>query len=122
MKCNFIKENNEQCEANAMKNSEFCFTHNPDTQELRQAAVSLGGKTPKKNYDPLPPVEINNGKDVVNLLVTTINEVRAGTIELRVANCIGYLSGHLIKAFEVGDITEKLELINSLIIQRKIRS
>ena len=104
-----------------MKNSEFCFTHNPDTQELRQAAVSLGGKTRKRNYDPLPPVEINNGKDVVNLLVTTINEVRAGTIELRVANCIGYLSGHLIKAFEVGDITEKIELINALIIERKIR-
>ena len=104
-----------------MKNSEFCFTHNPDTRELREAAVSLGGKTPKKNLNPLPPVEINSSKDVIRLLVTTINEVRSGVIDLRVANCVGYLSGHLIKAFEVGDITEKIELINSLIIERRIR-
>lgn len=121
MNCKFIKENSEQCQANAMKNSEFCFTHNPDTEELRQAAVSLGGKTPKKNLNPLPPVEINSSKDVIRLLVTTINEVRSGDIDLRTANCVGYLSGHLIKAFEVGDITEKIELINSLIIERKIR-
>lgn len=121
MQCLFIKENSGQCDANAMKSSEFCFTHNPETQELRQVAASRGGKSPKKNYDPLALVEINSIRDVTRLLATVINEVREGKIDLRVANCVGYLSGHLIKSLEAGDINEKLELINSIIVERKIR-
>lgn len=121
MKCNFVKENSEQCEANAMQNRQLCFTHNPETQKLRQVATSRGGQTPKKNLNPLPPVEINDIKDVTRLLATIINEVREGKIDLRVANCVGYLSGHLIKSLEAGEINEKLELINSIIVERKVR-
>lgn len=121
MRCNFIKENSDQCEANSMKDSEFCFTHNPETQELRQVAASRGGKSPKKNFNPLTPVEINDIRDVTRLLATVINEVREGKIDLRVANCVGYLSGHLIKSLEAGEINEKLELINGIILERKAR-
>ena len=114
-KCQFIKSDGEECKANAMRESEFCFTHNPDTEEERISAVSRGGSAPRKVYEPLPEVKIENTKDVVNLLSTTISEVRAGSVELRVANCIGYLSGHLIKAFEVSALEERLSKIEKLL-------
>ena len=121
MQCNFIKENNEQCQANAISDSKFCFSHDPNMEEAKRIATTRGGMAPKKNYDPLPPIKIDDSKDIVRLLVTTISEVRQGEIDIRVANCVGFLAGHLIKAFEIGEVNEKLELFNSLIIERKRR-
>ena len=116
-KCIFIKSNGKECRANAMRESQYCFSHNPDMEEERMSAVSRGGSSPRRNYKPLPPVKIGDTKDVVNLLSTTISEVRAGSIELRVANCIGYLSGHLIKAFEISGLEERLAKLERIISQ-----
>lgn len=87
-----------------MADSRFCFTHNPETQEEKRQAVLKGGQAPKKNVSALPPVELGDHQSVVRLLCQTINEVREGKVELRTANCIGYLSGHLIKALEVAEL------------------
>ena len=54
---------------------------------------------------------------MVNLLSTTISEVRAGSVELRVANCIGYLSGHLIKAFEVANLEDRITQIEKTLLK-----
>ena len=120
MQCKFIKQDNNQCEANSMQENEFCFTHNPETKEAKHQAVIKGGNSPKKNYNPLTPVEISDSRSVVKLLATTINEVRQGEIDLRVANCIGYLAGHLIKALEVSEIESRMETIERVILERKI--
>lgn len=117
--CKFIKSNKEQCQANAMKGSKFCFTHNPETKEAKQIAVTRGGRSPKKNYNPLTPVEITDNKSVVNLLIATVNEVRAGEIDLRVANCIGFLSGHLLRALEISELEGRVETIERVILERK---
>ncbi len=111
MRCEYIKIDKKQCSANAMKNSKFCFTHNPDMKEQKRAAVIKGGKMSKKNHSFLPSVTLNQSKDVVDLLATTINEIRGGLVEVKIANCIGYLSGHLIKAFEIVDLEERVSKI-----------
>lgn len=108
MRCKFTKPNGDQCEANAMKDSVLCFTHNPAVAEKKKAAVSKGGKSPRRNHQPIGAIEINNTKDIVGLIIQTINEVREGTIEVRVANCIFYGTGHLIKAFEIIDLDERI--------------
>jgi len=115
MRCSYTKKDKKQCSANAMIGSKFCFTHNPDTRKQKKEAVIKGGKMSKRNYSSLPPIALDQSKDVVALLATTINEVRAGTIELRVANCIGYLSGHLIKALEVSELEERVSKIEEII-------
>lgn len=114
MICNYIKSNSSQCEANAMTNSTLCFTHNPEMETERQIAVRKGGSSPKKNYDSLPVLTITDSKSVVSLLITTINEVRAGEVDIRVANCIGYLSGALIKAFEISDLEQRVQKIEKI--------
>jgi hypothetical protein len=118
MQCKFTKPNGKRCKANAMRNSEFCFTHNPVMKKAKKEAVIKGGKSPKKNYNPLPPVELTDNKSVASLLAQVINEVREGEIDLRVANCIGYLAGHLIKALEISDLEERVEKIEKTIKER----
>lgn len=117
-RCKFIKTDEKQCEAWAMTDSDFCFTHNPDTKEEKQLAVTKGGKSPKRNYNPLEPIEIESTKDVVELISQTINEVRLGEINIRVANCIGFLSGHLIKALEVANLEERVAKVERLILEK----
>jgi hypothetical protein len=110
MLCKFLKTDNSLCQANAMLDSEFCYLHNPNiSKDDKNTARSKGGKSNAVSLKmPLKRLKINEAKDVVGLLVQTINEVRGGQIEVRLANCLGVLSGHLIKAFEVSDLEQRL--------------
>lgn len=121
MKCTFKKENNERCNANAMKSSKYCYLHNPDIpKEEKFNAQSNGGKgNTIKVFEPLAPIFLDNPGDVVNLLAETINKVRAGEMDLRVANCIGYLSGHITKAFEIAELEKRIEVVERVVLNRK---
>lgn len=118
MKCKFIKPNGKQCNANAMIGSKFCFSHNPKSKKDKLAAVIKGGSSLRKNHALLPPVDLNNPRDVANLLAKAINETRSGLLQLKIANSIGYLSGHLIKALEVADLEERLSKLEKSILQQ----
>lgn len=121
MKCVFIKPDEEQCNANAMSGAEFCYTHNPAIpEEERQEARTKGGKANiVKVSKPLSEITINKPNDVVNLLTETITEVRNGNLDPRIANTIGYLAGHLLKAFEVTKVADRVETIERVILERR---
>ena len=117
--CSFMKLNGKRCCAWAMDNSEFCFTHNPETKDLRKEAVIKGGKGNKKETHSLDLIKVENSKDVVDLIVKTINELRTGLIDVRVANCTFYGSGQLIKALETSDLEKRLEEIEKILEEKK---
>lgn len=110
MKCIYIKPDKLPCQANAMKDSEYCFRHNPDTEEARYLASQKGGKqaTDASELASLPELKIETSTDVKRLLIDTVNRVRTGELDIRRANTIGYLAGHLTKAIEVSDLEEKV--------------
>lgn len=113
MKCIYLKPNGEQCGANAMGSSDYCYLHNPEiSQEEKQEARIKGGKI--KNLvaiEALPPVKIEKTRDIMALLTETINQVRGGSLDCRVGNTIGYLAGVAIKAYEISELEERLERI-----------
>jgi hypothetical protein len=51
---------------------------------------------------------VRNAADVTTLLATTINEVRQGKLDPKIANAVGYLAGVLLRALEIGDLAEPL--------------
>lgn len=120
MKCKFIKDNETLCNASSMENSSYCYLHNPDIpEEDKLNAQSRGGKANKiKIIEPLSSIKLTTSNEVVLLLEDTINRVRSGEMDLKVANCIGYLSGHLIKAFEVTQLHQRIELIEKVVLSR----
>lgn len=117
--CQATKDDGQPCEAWATTNSEYCFTHDPSASERRTEARSKGGQALSRNLNALEPMTIANPQDVVSLLTDTINHVRQGTIDIRVANCIGVLSGHLLKALELGRIDSRVETIERVIMRRQ---
>lgn len=120
MKCSFIKPDGSQCNANPISDSEFCFFHDPNSNEKKKEAQISGGKANKVILkEALPILIINESKDIISLLIDTINRVRSGEIDIRLANCLGVLSGQLIKAFEMCQISDRVEIVEQKILEKK---
>jgi hypothetical protein len=121
MKCTHTKLDGTQCGANAMKESEFCFSHNPKVQKEKELAVTKGGRAPKprKDAESLPSMPLRTADDIAALIQDTINRVRTEPMTHQKANCIGYLAGIALKAFEVGRLDEQVQLIQNVLGLRK---
>ncbi|OFX80143.1 MAG: hypothetical protein A2X20_00330 [Bacteroidetes bacterium GWE2_40_15] len=109
MSCKF-QIDGTPCNSHPMRGEDFCFFHNPNiSDEEKKAAQARGGKNNGfKQAEPLEPIKLETIKDVVVLLAETINGVRVGSIDIRVANCLGILSGHLLKAMETSDFERRM--------------
>lgn len=68
-----------------------------------------------------PDVKVESCQDVVRLISETINQVRKGQLDPRVANAIGYLANVLIKAVEQGDMEKRIEDLEAA-VKRKNRT
>jgi len=121
-KCKYVKKDKTRCKAFAMTGSEYCYFHNPSiSEEQKKLTQTRGGanRSVMTITKPLPPMTLETPKDVVLLLTDTINRVRAGELDVRIANCIGVLTGHLIKALEVAQLNDKLEAIEQLLLKKR---
>ncbi|OGM25740.1 hypothetical protein A3D00_03355 [Candidatus Woesebacteria bacterium RIFCSPHIGHO2_02_FULL_38_9] len=118
--CKYIKDNGEQCSATPMKDADYCFSHNPDTQVEKHLAVVKGGLNSKKVNLDLGPLSIKDPQEVATLLEDTINGVRSGEIPPNIANTIGYLAGHALKAIELAKYAGKIESVERVLMERKI--
>lgn len=125
-KCKAFTKEGKACQAQAQIGREYCFIHDPEKVEEVKTAQSRGG-TSIKTIDPnqYRPWRGSRGdvtvlrsprpQDVVNLLADTIDEVKTGQIDPRVANAVGYLAGILVKALEVEAIDDRLTAIENAI-------
>ena len=112
-KCKYRK-GNRHCKNYALTGDDYCFFHSPRKAKSRAQAQRKGGKKAlgeKKRVLQGSNIEIKNTSDIVELLNETINQVRTGKIEVKIANAVGYLSGICLKALEQGDIEKRLEAL-----------
>lgn len=118
--CKKIFENGENCGGYSITNSEFCFSHDPASRDLKDLAIKKGGlAVKKKTMGQLPAILLQDKADVPKLITTVINEVRAGEIDLKAANTLGYLAGILIKAYELVNMEERIEEIERVVLERR---
>ncbi len=122
-KCLYVNtETQGSCNAFALTDSDYCFSHDPNNKEAKQQAVEKGGRAPKKIVLNLPKVTIKTSADVINILEETINMVRSGEMPVsNPSNTIGFHCSHLLKAIEMSSIADKLETIDRLILERRTR-
>lgn len=108
------RKGNRHCKNYALTGDDYCFFHSPKKAKERAEAQRKGGKkalAEKKRILEQSNIQIKNTSDVVKLLNETINQVRTGEIEVKIANAVGYLSGICLKALEQGDIEKRLEAL-----------
>ena len=107
--CEATKRGGTACRAAALPGSRFCFFHSPKHAEARRKAQSRGGMANRMATLPAdaPDVKVKDCADVVKLLSETINQVRRGEIDPRVANAVGYLANILLAATGQGELESR---------------
>ncbi len=114
-RCERIKGDGKSCRANATSGSSYCFFHDPATSEERTAARRAGGQANRPAVAPEAPVrELETSSHVAQLLAETINYVRRGELDPKVANSVGYLSNILVKTLEQSEIADRLETLERI--------
>jgi len=120
--CIFIKKDGKRCGSYPVEGSSYCINHEPRMQEKKLEAVRSGGAATsyEKLSLTLPEMVISNPSDVVGAAVQTVNEVRTGQLPPKVASTIGYLLGIVLKAYEVANLDQRVELIESVLVERRM--
>jgi hypothetical protein len=113
--CAFVKADGSRCRARALAGKDRCFFHSEATAGARTEARKRGGKTRSKPAAVLgpeaPDLELDSVPDVVKLLGDSINRVRKGTLDSKVANAVGYLGSVLLRALEGDRLAAELEAL-----------
>jgi hypothetical protein len=116
-KCEHKKPTGQRCRAFALSNERFCFAHSPAKTRERQQARSAGGVSRSQKTTVLPPDteqrRLQSATDVCGLLGDTINQVRCGLIDPRIATTVGYLAGTLLRGLEHGQLDDRLTRIET---------
>jgi hypothetical protein len=116
--CRHVKNDGSRCGANAQAESELCFFHDPGMADQRAAARRAGGteRSRKVLFAPNTTVkELRTIADVVDLVGETINQVRRGQLDMKIANTVGYLSGILLTALDKGQLEQRLAALEAIV-------
>ena len=124
MQCEAEKSDGTRCQAAALPDSSFCFFHEPSKAAERREAQALGGKQNCiKTLDAaVPDVSLKDCTDLNALLAQTINQVRKGQIDPRIANSVGYLANISMKVFEQSQLETRIQKLEELLNRRSENS
>ena len=128
-KCRATRKDGAPCRAEAQSGREYCFFHDPAKTEERHDSKVAGGKAGKlatlSTVKPWRGVagEVDVLKavtpvELVDLLCNTIDDVRTGAIDPKVANAVGYLAGVIVKIQEQEALVERLSAIEEALKAR----
>ena len=118
--CEGVTSDGSRCQAAALPGSDFCFFHDPSKAAERHEAHAAGGRQNRmRTLDTaVPDVEIKDCGDVVELLKGTINQVRKGLIDPRVANSVAYLANQVVRVLEQDELHDRLKRLEQLVARR----
>lgn len=99
-----IPPDGRRCRARRIGGSSYCFFHDPETKTERAAARRAGGlkRRTATLAEGTPDAPLTDAHDIARMLADTINQVRRGQLDPKVANTVGYVASILLKAIEEG--------------------
>ena len=116
-KCGFGKKNGDRCDADAQIGKSLCVFHDParaaDGRRARRAGGIRRSRPAAVLPSDTPDHPLNNTKEVSAFLADSINQLRRGQLDPRVANGMGYLTSVLIRALEQGPLEERMAKIEA---------
>ena len=117
-KCDHRTKNGRHCTADTQSGKTVCVFHDPANGEQGRKARRAGGLTRSRPAPVLdlstPEAPLTRAEEVAALIADTINQVRRGQLDSKIASTMGYLSGILLKALEQGALEKKVAALESL--------
>jgi hypothetical protein len=118
--CSGIRADGGRCQAQAMRNSEWCINHHPDRAEVRRRRASKGGKRGGRGR---PIVELGalraENADIRRRLLEGELLPNVAAVAVQSINTDIRAVGAAMKAREQEELTERLEALEEALEQRK---
>jgi hypothetical protein len=119
-KCRLRKKNGSRCSANAQPAIGLCVFHDParasDGHRARRAeGLSRTRSTVLAPDTPDHP--LGTTTEIARLLGDSINQIRLGELDPRVANAMGYMASVLLKALQQGPVEERLAYLEAILVK-----
>ena len=116
-KCRFLKKNGSKCDADAQTGKSVCVFHDLEQSTTVERARRDGGIKRSRPAAVLPPdtpdITLENASEVSALITDSINQLRRGQLDPRVAKGIGYLAGVLLRSLEQGAMERRISKLES---------
>ena len=116
-KCRVRKKNGKRCEADAQHGKPVCVFHDPSKVAEGTRARRAGGINRNRSAAVLPretaDIPLRNTQEVSGLLGESINQLRRGQLDPRVANAVGYLASILLGALQQGPLEDRLSRLEA---------
>jgi len=116
-KCQFRKKNGSKCDADAQTGRDVCVFHDPEQSATVGRARRAGGLKRSRPATVLPPdtpdIALEDASDVSTLITDSINQLRRGQLDPRVANGVGYLASVLLRSLEQGVMDRRIAKLES---------
>jgi hypothetical protein len=118
-KCQSRKKNGKRCGADAQSGKTIRVFHDPVRTSDCERARRTGGLNRARRASVLPAETpdhtLTMPKDVSDLLAQSINQLRRGQLDPKIANAVGYLSTVLLRALEQGPLEERMAKVEVLL-------
>ena len=111
MQCQKKKRDGKRCRAPALAGKKYCALH---AEPGRAAALGRKGGCRRTVCSPDSLKEFvapQSAADLRDLLAEAIIEIRAGKLDPKVGNALGYLGTSLLRALEVSDTERRLDAL-----------
>ena len=113
MQCQHEKRDGKRCRAPALTGQTHCAIH---AQPGRAAELGSKGGRRRAIYsrgDLRDFAAPKTAADLRDLLAESIIEIRAGKLDPRVANALGYLGASYLRALEVSEVEARLDALEA---------
>jgi hypothetical protein len=121
-RCTSTRADGSPCQAVAVPGRDQCAFHDPGIAGSRAEGRREGGRQRSRPRVTLPAdhpdIDVRSVRDVCRVLSETMNQVRTGRLDPRVANTVGYLASVMVRALEAGDLEERLATLEAAVQSR----
>jgi hypothetical protein len=120
--CGAVKRDGKLCKAMPMRDADFCFMHNPETEEEAADARRLGGVRRKREKTLAGAYDFDgfDGPDSVRRIldIATFDALALDSSIARIRTLIA-AAGAAAKLLETGDLQTRIELLEATLRSRR---
>ena len=119
--CRHIREDGTPCRSWPMKGEDYCFWHSPGRQDEAEEARRLGGLRRRREKTVAGAYEfqgLGTVTDIRRLLEVAVIDTLSLENSVARSRTLAYLSQTALKCLEVGELEERLGMLEAIMKQR----
>ena len=106
--CSAKTKQNNDCDAQAMREVSYCYRHNPAIPESDKLKASKSGGKSKSVLTNVEPVRLRDIDSIVKLVESNISAVRTGELDYKVSNAVVQNLNVLLKVYELAAVDSRV--------------